>query len=332
MPVPNLEKTWLFSVNNVVTSSAIYQNDFKALFLGIKNTMKTLVTGSPWTVIGSSDASTAGIDGTDRLTSLAKIVYATSGGRSWLVLQQSAIAPNYQILFDFSVSNAYDMVIKVSPAVGFSGGSTTASPTASDSITVNPEGIFSWYTLYYNNSTNYTPVMFNVWASDDGTATRIGCVHNGVPMGLLMFEKPKNVVSQWTNPSVSTSMIQYNYGNNAWEIHLYSESRFASAISGSTAWHTALVFSHPTYDATNLGVPNYLRGYNTFTTEYEMLNIGLYCTTIGRRGKQGDLSDIWVGHGSVPNGSTFPTDDSRKFVKWGIFILPWNGIDRVKMF
>lgn len=332
MTLPTLEKTWLLSVNNAVTASSTYTNDFKALFLDVKNTLLTLGGASAWTVVGSSNSSVAGLDGVDRLTNYASIVNATGGSaRSWIVLQQSALSSKFQVLFDFSVYDVYDVYVKVSPAAGFVGGSTTAAPTASDSYTINDTGIFRWITHY----DRYNPVMFNVWHSTDGTMTRIGLVHAGHVMGLLMFEKPRDVITQWTDPSICIMAQEYYAASNAhncWYWYLTNYSYFYGRISNRTANFTMVQHSSGDTTTSAQGLQAYQRGYNTIINEFEVFPLGLYCTTDAIRGRHGNLCDVWTTHATIPDCSTFPRDDSRQFVKWGPFVLPWNGVDRVRTF
>ena len=344
MPLPNLMKTWVMSVNNVVTSSgeaSPYSVNFKNLIFEIKNTMKTLLTGSgnEWTVVGSSNSVTSSMDGVDRWLTVSNIVNS-AGAHSWLVLKQDAIAANYQLLFDFNDSTVYYMSIKVSPTVGFSGGSASVAPTASDSIAVNNIStpvMFNWANASWNDGIN--PMMFNVWASDDGQVTRIGVVHKGQITGLWFFEKPYNPISQWSSSSISATITPDPTPDN-WFTYTSNASRFVSRINNGSVAHRIMAvltrlgayFSYPGSPLNSAAIPFYLFGYNTFTLEYEFVPLGLYCTTVGARGRQGNLVDVWLSHWTIPDGATFPGDDTRQFVKWGAFVLPWNGIDKVKMF
>jgi hypothetical protein len=99
--------------------------------------------GSPganghWTVKGSSDGSAAGLDGVDRWTTTytpAKIVRGSaSNPHSWMVLESPTLSSGIkvQLLITFDGSNDYSGSF-IFAKTAFSGGSTTANPTSSDS-------------------------------------------------------------------------------------------------------------------------------------------------------------------------------------------------------
>lgn len=97
-----------------------------------------------WTVVGSSDGSTAGMDGTNRwwnggTFSAALMPHATgSSAHSWIVLQSPvALSPRLWLLFDYNNStlNSTCPLARASFAA-FSGGSITAAPTSATSFTL----------------------------------------------------------------------------------------------------------------------------------------------------------------------------------------------------
>jgi hypothetical protein len=92
-----------------------------------------------WTCAGSSDSVTAAMDGTNRLLANANWVRASAGtAHSWIVLKSPTTgfgpAPVY-ILLDYS-TGSNDTVAVAYSKLGFTGGSTTAAPTATDEFAI----------------------------------------------------------------------------------------------------------------------------------------------------------------------------------------------------
>ena len=88
---------------------------------------------SVWTVVGSSDGTTAALDGVDRWTTTfdaSKLVRAATGtAHSWIVLQNST--SGIQMCIDLNGTNSGQCaIIYTRSAFPFSGGNTTTRPTA----------------------------------------------------------------------------------------------------------------------------------------------------------------------------------------------------------
>ena len=140
MPLPTLDKTWQFSVNNRIAADSTTTggandgtNDRKNLLLGIKNALIGFAS-NPWTVSGSSGAvaGTGAMDSVDRWTSISEMLSTatTSTDRSWIVLTQSAVG--IHLLIDwvgFGSHRGSGIDIFVSTAA-FTGGALNARPTA----------------------------------------------------------------------------------------------------------------------------------------------------------------------------------------------------------
>ena len=136
--LPKLFKQWVISPNNVLTGSTTGELT-KVSLLFIKRMLKTLVTGSAWTVVGSSNSLTASMnDGIDRWNSLSDLVGNSSGNpHSWMILQQIAIAPQFQLLLNFCYTTSIQVYF--SPAGLFVSGTTTTTPSAVDGVSVTQD-------------------------------------------------------------------------------------------------------------------------------------------------------------------------------------------------
>src|SRR5215216_3611359 len=127
--LPALSKTWQFSLNTIVTAQGTADNNLRAYLRQVKNAMKAFGS-SPWTVVGSSNGVAFSVnDGVDRWTANADMPDS-----SWLILKQTGIAANWQLLFH-RVST-FGCQYFISPSAGFTGGGALTRPTATDLVTI----------------------------------------------------------------------------------------------------------------------------------------------------------------------------------------------------
>jgi len=93
------------------------------------NLKDTLVTNCGAVVVSSSDSSVA--DASDNWGSAADLIWST-GAHSWIVLQLDSVFSGFQICIDLSESSYKNEAIVLTSAAGFTGGTTSARPTATD--------------------------------------------------------------------------------------------------------------------------------------------------------------------------------------------------------
>ncbi len=201
MSIPTLDKTWQFSVNNnrkpFGTASAWAAN----LVREIKDNLIGFSL-NPWILEYSSDSVAAGSagDNVDRWTEDSDVVFA-AGDHSWVVLKQSGILSNFQICWDLNAANSTDTTMVVSPSAGFTGGTISARPTATDEYVIG--SATDWG---IGDGTRET-FSYHMMMSTDGECTRVIFVQGdgayGGVSGLWSFDKPKNPVSGWTNPWIA---------------------------------------------------------------------------------------------------------------------------------
>lgn len=319
MPLPTLSKTWQYNVNQTVVAGGSIQLTCQALFLTIKNTLKGFGT-LPWAVRGSSDSATAGMDAVDRWVTSANLVGGTSGvAHSWIVLRQTGIATNFELCIDLT-SNAYtSQTIIISPSAGFTGGSTTNRPTATDEIVLINGGA-SWSNVNANH-------VVHGMQSTDGQCTRLVVWRASTNLcTFLFFDKPANTVSGWTNPSVGGWLSSTTSIANVYSILGHATS---STLRGrGTATMTVAFSGEGSFSSGNNLAQTTDVGtvQNDFDANWPIFPIGIYSTTALHRGRHGTISDLWwkpIGVGNA--GDTFPNDGSRQFVAFGDLIFPWNG-------
>ena len=342
MSLPTLNKTWQFSVNQTALGQGSANASAAQLALTIKNSLKGF-SNNPWVVRYSSNASgttgsptgTVGTvgDGIDHWTTQADINTGGSNSRhAWMVMRQTGIATNFEMCWDFqSTSTLNTCAISVSPSAGFTGGSATAAPTATDQVfvlgSINSQGTWS--------SGIDTTHQAQVMQSTDGYCTRIIAYRGTATTTNLCtywsMERPQNVVSGWINPSVTTfigatSGIAPTYSNLS--INGISDGynpivvgtftiKYSGEGSGNNT-NTGGLLVNNTSD--NVGLVS-----NDFDGTWPFYPVGIYSTTGLCRGKLGNLFDLWWAPVGLNNGDTFPISSAtRQFVVMGPLIFPWT--------
>jgi hypothetical protein len=251
-------------------------------------------------------------------------VWASSGtAHSWIVLSQTGISSSFQLLIACSSgTTSYDLNVWFSPSIGFSGGSTTVDPTASDSTPILTNGNWGVQSSAYQ-------YKLHAMQSTDGTCTRVlitqyqagssGCVCSG----FLSIENAENPVPGWTYPvhvmwlgSTSSPVLTVNT--------LYQNF---NAYSRATANFT-LIWTGENINGTFL--PTFFLAPNDLSGEWMCMPIGLWSSTVGSRGRHGSLYDIWWGINdnaypiAGPQGVPFIGANGNTFVQVGALVFPWN--------
>lgn len=350
MSAPILTRPWQFCVNQLFRGR--YSAGFSNLSLcqetlwGIKEILKgggawTDLAGSPaaptgnWTVSFSSDSTAPGTgtpgDGVDYWTDPTKLIWNGGGGaRSWIVLKQPGIAPNYELCIHLNVANTMQATFVVSPNArfGFGGafaGSTTARPQANDELVVA-------------NIADYGPpggigvsARAHVLKSADGASTRVIFARNGYTCGLWAFERPGRYSSGWQNPSASL-------------MYATSTEQMISTQLSSASLCTTAGAGNGRYFGRSLDYPNGV-GFQAFLLnpastpfaptgqtapndmdgETPYWPLDLWCTNAyGARGRVGTLADMWISLGNYQDGTEAPFDDTRQFLQLSSYVIPWN--------
>lgn len=300
MALPTLSKTWQFNVNNqnAAQGSVILCN--RRLLMSLKNALIGFGS-SPWVVRGSSNSVAGAMDSVDRWVTDSNLIWANDGvAHAWIVLRQTGLATNAELLISCNQAavNGNQATITFSPSAGFTGGSNTTNPTATDAFACIANTNFGAVTADI-------AIRWSVMQSTDGQCTRILVYQAGSPLMFYVFDKATNVGSGWTNPVVvatqpNTSPALLVMSSRVSPTLIATISMGAETVQGAT-------------------VANELSG------DWPMIPIGLSSATVGARGRHGSLFDIWQASNSLVTGDTYPGDGSAQFAQFGTIILPWNG-------
>lgn len=305
MSLPTLEKTWQYRVNQQIPSTSTINSDCQTQMYNIKLAL-TSFASNPWTVVRSSNGITAGAS--DLWSGISSIV-ASTVTRSWIVLEQTGVFGGpMQICIDMNVTQYYSCTVVLSPSAGFTGGTITARPVATDEFVALNSA--NW------TSTNPASSVLHALMTSDGATTRLILVVGGVVRTVLFLD---TLVDNALTHRAAVAVV-----NNNPIVHadVYT---FAKFCVRSTAYNCQAYVGSESYN--NLLVATANSGsVSTITGAYPITPLSLHTETSGSRGRLGRLVDVWFGSSGVPSGSTYPTTpDDKEFVQFGPFVFPWNG-------
>lgn len=322
-PLPTLQKTWQFANNLTPGLTGTNFGDFAGMMLLTINALLGFGANA-WTCAGSSDGTTAGMDAVNRLTSVSKII--TGGGNhSWIVLQQSAVNPNMQVCIDFGQDLPNNGFINLlwSPVAGFTGGSTSARPTATDEqFSFNAGGqAIQWFNGFTSTNTGVS-MRTHVHMSTDGQVTRVFLAIGHQIRSIMFFEKPATPTPGWSNPAVA--IMDANPNNPLTVTSMFTQK--IQALGPVTTMPMWWAVQTDTFNTTVLWNPWNVP--SEWDAHFQMVNIGMYhSATPGQRGRHGYFFDMWLTSTILLTGTSLPANGSKQFVIMGSIAFPWNGGD-----
>jgi len=309
MPLPSHVKTWQFENNVAIAAQGSAEACVDAMWLYVKDTLINFAS-SPWTVVSSSDGVTSGAS--DLWIDAGDLVHHGTT-RSWIVLEQVGMGGgNFQICIDFNSSTAHFGTVVISANAGFTGGSTTARPTATD------EYVLLSVAQMVNLSSD-VGIRLSIMQSSDGQCTRILMAHTGAVRLTVCLETPHETSTGWNYPhavlwlpSTATTLSD-----------LVATYNWKARINSTNAVAVSLVEGFSTYtgpaDTTWGNIANEVSG------EWPMWPFAFASSTVGVRGRHGAFTDLRLCSSATSAADTYPADASRVWVNWGALIMPWDG-------
>jgi hypothetical protein len=261
---------------------------------------------NPWTVTRSSNGTSVNLAGGDLWAADSDLVSNAAGSNhSWIVLRNSVLG--VELCFDMS-NSAISITIVFSWSAGFTGGTVTTRPTATDERVLISNS--SWIT---NN--NDIALRWSVQHSTDGLATRIWVAGAATAQAHMVIERPANPSTGWSNPCVVFCGTGFP-SMSSWT----SVGALRYGTVASTVWVGV-------EGSNNAGPTDTTHGQiaNEITGEWPFWPLGVIGATVGARGRHGSLTDLWFGSNSMSNGDAYPADGTNQFVQFGLAITPWNG-------
>lgn len=330
MALPSLTKTWQFVPNYAIAATGTAINTNRTILLAIKNFLTTDATewvdnanvattaANLWAVRYSCDSVAAGAagDGVDRWDSIADLVFANAASaHSWIVLRQTAIGSTAEMLISCESvgSTGNILTVVISPSAAFTGGTTTARPTATDEIAVLNAATWGGVVVTDAN------VKLHVMKSTDGECWRVIVCNGGQANTTWIIDKTAAFASAtWTN-----RLTMYAQGANAGTSTLTNALlNTAANFNGRGASSMTMYLAAMYYASTlaNVGVTT----ANDLSSAWPFMPQQLVSATASNRGFHGYINDFWYGSTTVAAGSTYPTTGTQhQFVQFGVGIFPW---------
>lgn len=248
----NYEKAWQFDMNRAFTSVTAHIDAERYTAWYYKAFLCGQIGGATqglWTVVGSSDGSTAGMDGVDRWGSTfnpAKIVISNAT-RSWVCLRSPAMLGNtYYMIIDLAntVPGIWDAYLFIYLDITLpTGGTTSAIPTMTAGVRPASNTGCPYCISTQGSSVRPGPIKIHGMLAPDGSFIILtskdytNCFYSGFVGMLLANYKPAN---------------QYPF-----MISLAGDPTLASLGFGS-GWGPANTFDHPSYNC--MRTPNGVGG------------------------------------------------------------------------
>lgn len=314
MALPTLVKTWQFAVNvqTAAQGSALATN--RRQMRAIKNALLAFGT-NPWTVRQSCDSTASGStgDGVDRWTADTNLVWNLAGNaHSWIILRQTGIMSTFEVCIDLNSALSHICTIVTSTSA-FSGGSTTARPTATNEVVLYSSGLWT--------SSGDSSHRYHIFQSTDGQCTRIHLGYGGNHTFMCVLDKPNNPTSGWTNPYACfatfggvgipfTAFVAYG-GTNGRMRNGSTTGNLSMTVEG---WNNSFPID------TTIG-----NIANEIDSSWDMWPIGIASPTSGVRGRHGSLFDLWFISSARALADMIPGDGSNQFACFTPVIEPWNG-------
>lgn len=315
--LPTLAKTWLVSGDLTNTTVGSY-NGYPELFVLIKNQLKAY----GWVVVRSNNGVVANTS--DNLNSASDMPQVAAPNQPWIVLRNPTTSVSMLWVFnDFG-----RITFSWSPAAGYTGGTTTTSPTATDEQHMLSAAF--WASDEAGWDGNILPKMHaRVFSTTDGKCTRmVNYQADGTCKSVMMFEQLDK--PQMGNPVVAAFFPGENVGSTfnpqGPSRAYFNTRRFAdSNAQTGTDPHDCVVTSDALVSSGAL-----LMTQNQGVAGYPLSPVGLVAyendgsTFVGWIG---NLMDVWFSTdiATLATGSTFPLVGSSQFIKFGDLVFPWDG-------
>lgn len=341
MALPTKLVSWNYDLQNRIVYASLVQVMRETIY-----EVKQRLVADGWTVKGSSDGTTGGMDGVDRW------VTATNAGTransstlpiSWIVLTD---ANSYNICFSYN--SATDDVYRIS--VSFLNNYVAAATATHQPTSVTEQTLNTFYTSTPGTiigSTASSDRLVSIWTRPDAKGFRIAIARAGAWTSLFGVDMHDPVAYA---SGITVSLAHGFYVNGGYTSWASSSGLCANNTAGSAATaqfrtvarrldaglsldcaHTLEMTRDVAGTASNMSADEGM----TFApelqggTEYMLKRKGLFSITAGGRGKVGNNLDWWCGRTAISDGDTY---GNREFVVvdgTNGFVWPWDGTPSV---
>jgi hypothetical protein len=319
MTMPTKAKTWTHNVNNRIIYAA-FLDTHQAILYAFKEMLKA-VPGA--TVKGSGDNAAAAMDGTDRIGAAAEFVRGASNTtvHAWFVVTLANLG-GIDLLVDFVGATDDQARITYSPGGLFVINATNArySPTATDEVLI--VGTATAGGAWGNATTNGDRIWSTAYATD-GSALMLLVARAGVWVTHFIIEA---VTSAVVAPATFAPAVVATGGTTAPAVTGWTSSPvWKCRANGGGGAATLSLYVSMEGTTGSLITQVYTTVLELQASQWPVMALGLWSTTVGARGKLCNLVDIYAGNAAAADGDTYPNDSSRQYVGFGDYVLVWNG-------
>ena len=311
-----LSKTWYTSNNLAIADSTTANRcahssiwGLGAMLLGYQSGTDgpegARPSGAYWTLVGSSDSATAGIDSTDRLSfsgafSDADWVRAAAASpHTWFVLRSPAglLDGPWYLCFDYiGPTNDQTASFIISKNV-FSGGSTSARPTSTGESVASSQ-------VFSSASSGAAKIHLQ---TDANGGFRFQRSRNGT--GYFDFFLSVEPLVEYHTGDASRTFLSCHYldsGRGAWTMQASPQMRGMCSDGTTAITSTNVAFAELTFRPGGLLMTSYTTTNALDSTVDALPCVYVYDNTTGLRGIRGRFPDMWIVGNQVVVGSTFP--------------------------
>jgi len=298
--------------------------DRRNLLYEIKDALVSMAS-SPWTVEGSSDSVTAGMDAVDRWTDpLTDLVWEDSGPKSWIVLER---ADGVQLCIvcqapSFS-QNGSNIEIWLSTGDDFTGGTTIDRPTSPSEVDLAAAASGGWSGSAGASARTY---RLHVIQSTDGGSTFVRVCYNGYTLMHLDIIAFDDAPSGWKTPVMSLYSSAKSDSHSLTTVVLYGSTPPIHTYHPDVAGGSGQIQSYPgigsqgtTRLESDITVANSVSG----AVEMLPLSIG----TFGQGpviGRMGTWLDVWAPTVGA-TGDSYPAAQPD-WARFDNLVIPWDGV------
>lgn len=306
---------------------------FKAMLTGqltgINGVSGPPPVGSRWTVEGSGDGTTFGMDGVDRWGSTynpATLPWGTNSNatRPWIVLKApTALGPRYICIYLWTNSTtateySWYLIVSTTP---FTGGANNARPTSTTEQAISGN---STSTQFTDNT-----VMTGVW--------RLNYVTDAAGHFAAILVKQGGGVSAARTLFAYWPFSGFD-GDQCTDAFIFVNGVGATnALKMANGWTTNAAWGRSQNNAANVvfSVLNYahnvsnsvtenIPGVNPFTGKWDEFPLVLYCYTANYLALRGTLIDMGFVPAAAPNMGTSPPSGGIERVNFQGLLLPFG--------
>lgn len=350
MPLPVLDKSYTFNVNNVIPLDGGFTpsndgeqptNDRKELLRQVKD---ALMATAFWSVKSSSNGTTPGTGAGDNWSTIADILWALDTGTpnfAWSVWQNTVL--DLEVLLvcrtnsndEGGTPSAYISRPTLSGSSGFTGGAANARPTATDESYILNNESWGWG----SGDATGKAWVFSTMVSTDGEVTRVVWFNVNEIRGFWFFERLKNPVTGVSSPEIVCKMRSVGAGGGAGNpdatyagLHDADASVYSPQYLGTSPvqQNPQALSKPPEVYMTSEGFNGQPCGqqfvsFNDVDGEYGFFPVGMASLFSGFAGRMGEFYDMWWGIDGNATGDTYPVAGTNLFIQVNDLILPWNG-------